>query len=142
MGRVAPRYLVDKSAYARMRTEEVRAVIAPLIGAGEVASCGIIVLEILYSARNRANLETIRGELQAGLPNVATEQTDFERAIEVMTALAARGQHRAVKIPDLLIAAVAERTGLIVLHYDEDFDRIAAVTDQPTQWVVPRGSVN
>jgi hypothetical protein len=28
-----------------------------------------------------------------------------------------------------------------VLHYDDDYDRIAAVTGQPAQWVVPRGSV-
>jgi beta-glucosidase len=27
-----------------------------------------------------------------------------------------------------------------VLHYDEDYDRIASVTGQPTRWVVPRGS--
>ena len=44
-------------------------------------------------------------------------------------------------MPDLLIAAVAERAGLSVLYYDEDFDRIAAVTGQPTEWVVPRGSL-
>jgi hypothetical protein len=28
-----------------------------------------------------------------------------------------------------------------VLHHDTDFDRIAAVTGQPVEWVVPRGSV-
>jgi hypothetical protein len=28
-----------------------------------------------------------------------------------------------------------------VLHYDEDFDRIAAITGQPTSWIVPRGSL-
>jgi len=28
-----------------------------------------------------------------------------------------------------------------VVHYDGDFDLISAVTGQPTQWVVPRGSV-
>jgi hypothetical protein len=26
-----------------------------------------------------------------------------------------------------------------VLHYDADFDLIAAVTGQPTEWVVPAG---
>jgi hypothetical protein len=28
-----------------------------------------------------------------------------------------------------------------VLHYDSDYDVIAAVTGQPMQWVVPRGTV-
>jgi predicted nucleic acid-binding protein len=46
-----------------------------------------------------------------------------------------------VPLPDLLIAACAESAGLTVLHYDADFDRIATLTHQPTQWVVPRGSV-
>ena len=68
-------------------------------------------------------------------------QTDLDRAMDVMQALARRGQHRAVGLPDLLIAAVAERAGLPVMHYDADYDLIAAITGQPTQWVVPRGSV-
>jgi len=55
--------------------------------------------------------------------------------------LAAHGQHRAAGIPDLLIAAVAERAGLTIIHYDEDFDRIAGVTGQPVQWVAPPGSL-
>jgi len=41
-----------------------------------------------------------------------------------------------------LIAAAAEANALIVLHYDADFDRIAAVTDQPVEWVVPAGSID
>jgi len=28
------------------------------------------------------------------------------------------------------------------LHYDADFDLIAGVTGQPTEWIVPRGSVD
>jgi predicted nucleic acid-binding protein len=43
---------------------------------------------------------------------------------------------------DLLIAAVAEATSLTVLHYNADFDHISAVTGQPTQWVVERGSID
>ena len=68
-------------------------------------------------------------------------QADFDRAIGVMEELARHGQHRAVSLPDLLIAAVAEREHLLVLHYDADYDLVAAVTGQPMQWVVPRGSV-
>jgi hypothetical protein len=49
--------------------------------------------------------------------------------------------HRSVKIPDLLIAAAAEAAQATVLHYDEDYDRIAAITGQPVQWIAPRGSL-
>jgi len=51
-----------------------------------------------------------------------------------------RGRHR-LPIPDLIVAAAAESAGLIVLHYDGDFERIAEVTGQPTEWVVPRGAL-
>lgn len=57
------------------------------------------------------------------------------------TALAVEGLHRTVKLGDLLIAA-AERAQLVVLHYDRDFDRIATITSQPTEWVAPPGTVD
>jgi predicted nucleic acid-binding protein len=44
-------------------------------------------------------------------------------------------------MPDLLVAAVAERHALTLLHYDADFDTIAEITGQDARWVVPRGSV-
>ncbi len=64
------------------------------------------------------------------------------RAEAVQEELARRSQHRTVKVVDLLVAACAELNGLTVLHYDRDFDAIAAVTGQPTRWVVPAGSVS
>ena len=44
-------------------------------------------------------------------------------------------------LPDLLIAAVAEVNDLVIIHYDADYERIAEITGQPCQWVVPRGSI-
>jgi predicted nucleic acid-binding protein len=64
------------------------------------------------------------------------------RAIQVQGKLAYRGQHRSVSIPDLIVAATAERFSLAVLHYDADYDRIAEVTGQPAEWVVPRGTAD
>ena len=46
-----------------------------------------------------------------------------------------------MSVPDLIVAAVAERHGVSIVHHDEDYDRIAALTGQPVRWVVPRGSV-
>ena len=48
-----------------------------------------------------------------------------DRAVDVLTLLADRGQHRAPSIPDLIIAATAELAGLTVLHLDKDFEVIA-----------------
>ncbi|MGB3687069.1 MAG: PIN domain-containing protein [Ornithinimicrobium sp.] len=80
----------------------------------------------------------------------ATEPT--ERAHRFRSVPCRAGMTRATRtcrhaprgrnIPDLLIAAVAQARSLVVLHYDADFDHIAAVTHQPTEWIVPRGSLD
>ena len=69
------------------------------------------------------------------------DQAVLDRAVAVQDALAERSEHRGAKIADLLIAAAAESAGLVVLHYDHDFDLIASVTGQPTDWILPAGSV-
>jgi predicted nucleic acid-binding protein len=56
-----------------------------------------------------------------------------DRAVEVLTLLADRGQHRAPSIPDLIIAATAELTGLTVLHVGKDFPIIGDITGQPLE---------
>lgn len=109
--------------------------------AGEVATCGIVDLEVLYSAGSPATYRATATSLN-DLPRAPLDGECVERALEVQAMLAERSQHRGLSLPDLLIAACAERAGLTVLHYDADFERIAAVTGQPTRWVVPRGSVS
>jgi predicted nucleic acid-binding protein len=134
-------YLVDKSALARLAHPQVTDVLLRLVKAGLTATTGIVSLEMLYSARNLAEHDRIRAGLSAH-KWLLTDDKDFARALEVQRQLTALGKHRAVPLPDLLIAAVAERHQVTVLHYDADFDLIATVTDQPTQWIVPRGSVD
>jgi predicted nucleic acid-binding protein len=111
-------YLVDTSALARRSVPEVSDVLRPRIDACRVAITAVAWSEIGYTARSRSDHD----ELQQALMN--------------------GGYHRAVKLPDLLIASAAEVEGLTVLHYDADFDRIATVTDQPVEWVVPAGTVS
>lgn len=132
-------YLADKSAIARLRQPLVLDRLTPLIEAGLVATCPIVDLEVLYSARSPADYEAIRAE-RFGLMTYPITAEVTDRALEVQRLLARRGQHR-LPIPDLLIAAAAELNDLAVIHYDADFDRIAEVTRQPTEWIVPRGTV-
>jgi predicted nucleic acid-binding protein len=63
------------------------------------------------------------------------------RALDVQALLWRSWQVRAVGLPDLLIAAVAERERVTVLHYDGDYDLIAQITGQPAQWVIAPGTV-
>jgi predicted nucleic acid-binding protein len=132
-------HLVDKSAWARLAKPAVAQVVLPLLNAGHLAVCGMTELEVLYSVRSANEHRRVRQELR-GLERLATPDEVWDRAVKVHGALAERGQHRSVAIPDLIIAAIAERHEISVLHYDRDFDVIAEVTGQPVEWVVPPGT--
>jgi predicted nucleic acid-binding protein len=132
-------FLVDTSAFHRFDRPSVAARLGPLIEANLVATCAIVDLEVLHSARNVATYEAVREERRSLLQAPITPAV-MERAIDVQHELAKRGHHR-LAIPDLIVAASAEIDGHVVLHYDRDFERIAAVTDQQQQWVVRPGSV-
>ena len=133
--------LVDTSALILARRDrDVGRLMSRLIEAGDVATCDIVELEYLMGARSAADYAALE-EAFTGFVRLPTEPADWARARSVHRTLAGRGagHQRSVNIPDLLIAAVAARHGLGVLHYDEDYDRIAAITGQPTRWVTPRG---
>ncbi|HSR51443.1 MAG TPA: PIN domain nuclease [Acidobacteriota bacterium] len=134
------RYLVDKSALARMDSEPVRKRLQPIIEAGEAATCAIIDLEVLYSARGAEEHTSIRRRRSLAYEHIPLTEPVFQRAIEIQGELAKSGRHR-LPIPDLIIAATAELHSLTILHYDRDFDRIANLTNQPTEWIVPKGSL-
>jgi predicted nucleic acid-binding protein len=134
-------YLADKSALTRRGTRaEVRNVIEPLLLAGRIATCGTVDLELLYSAPSPATYRELSQALLA-MPRVPVTDAVIDRAFAVQALLADVLAHRTVPLPDLLIAAAAEAAGLTVLHYDADFERISNLTDQPVQWVVPKGSI-
>lgn len=131
---------MDKSALARMSLEPVRARLAPILESGRAGTCGIIDLEILYSARGHEDHVATRERRRLAYERAPMTEEVFERAIEVQGELSRTRRHR-IPIPDLLIAAAAECADLTVLHYDADFDRIAEVTGQPVEWVVPQRSL-
>ena len=133
-------YLIDKSALARMQHPAVEERLAPVIESGEAATCSIVDLEVLYSTRNPEEHSRVRARRALAYRKVELTEAIFSRAIDVQGLLARRGQHR-LPIPDLIIAAAAEAARMTVLHYDADFDTIAAVTGQEVEWVAPRGSL-
>jgi predicted nucleic acid-binding protein len=134
-------FLADTSALARLRHGPVAAVLGPPIEAGLVATCGVIEFELGWAARNPKEFDELRADRDAGYEWLATHDEDWRRALAVQGALWRSGRVRAVGFPDLLVAAVAERERVTVLHYDSDYDLIAQVTGQAVQWVVPPGTV-
>ena len=135
------RWLVDKSALTRLAQPEVNEALWLPIIRGTVGVSICTELEMGFSARSAADYQETREKLVNRLVPVALPLHAENRAREVQASLIARGQHRAVSVPDLLIAATAETEGLTVLHYDADFDLIAEITGQPCQWVVPKGTL-
>jgi predicted nucleic acid-binding protein len=134
-------HLADTSALARLRHPVVGAVLAPLIDAGVVATCGVIEFELGWATRGSAEFDQLRIDRDTGYEWLATHDEDWRRALDVQAAIWRGGRMRAVGFPDLLVAAVAERERVTVLHYNGGYDLIAQVTSQPVQWVVPRGTV-
>ena len=108
---------------------------------GLIATCGITELEVLFSARGGATAcgsRPIGGTRTSGC---RSRTMTCGGPCSVQAELADRGQLRALSLPDLIIAAVAERHRVCVLHYHGEYEHVARITGQATRWVVPRGSV-
>lgn len=133
-------WLVDSSAITRLVHAEVAEVVGPLLNASQIGTCGVVDLCLNGALRDLAVLPAVSAMRSASFHWLAIEDKDFRRALEVQALLAEHGQ-RMARWPSLLVAAVAERYRVAVLHYDEDFDLITKVTMQDTQWIVPAGSL-
>ncbi len=135
------RYLADTSVINRLSKPPVYQRMEPLIMAGLVAVCAMVELEVLYSAQSPGEYRELREDLK-GFELLPMPDEVWDTAREVQASLATKSQHRSAKLPDLLIAAAAARHQVTVLHYDKDYDSIAAVTGQPAEWVVPPGTAD
>lgn len=132
-------YLVDTSVFTRIVRGPVSEAMERLAPLG-LRHSHLSALELRFSASTEAEWDLFETALLE-YERVAMLAQDVERADVVQRALSGRGL-KGRKPIDLIIAAQAERLRLTVLHYDKDFEFIASITDQPHQWVVPRGSID
>jgi predicted nucleic acid-binding protein len=135
-------WLVDKSVLARVDVAAVADAVLPRVQAGQVGVALVTELEVGYSARSRPDYDATRQDLLDLLIPVTMPVRAEERARELQRDLVSRGRHRGVSVPDLVLAAIADIEELTILHYDADFELISDVTGQPSEWVVPRGSID
>jgi predicted nucleic acid-binding protein len=137
--------LLDNSAWARLGDPELAIErldeIAGAVEASRVATCLPFLLEAGYSARSAADHDAIADELEA-LPHLQVDEDVERRAVDAQRQLARVGHHRLPPV-DLLVAALADRHGVGVLHYDHDYDLIVAKTDLNFQsvWLAPAGAL-
>jgi predicted nucleic acid-binding protein len=108
--------------------------------AGRVLVCDLVVLELTRLAPNEARARGVAEHLDA-FESVPMPSTLWNRAREVQLLLAPEGNHRRVPPADLLLAAAAEKADVPLVHYDRDYERIAAVADLRHEWLVEDGSL-
>jgi predicted nucleic acid-binding protein len=124
-------WLIDKSAFVRLHLASDAGEWASRIERGLVRVSTVTRLEVGFSARTARNHRALFAEPpMVSMPVEHLTPKIEDRAVELQSLLAERGQHRAPSIPDLLIAATAELADLTVLHVDKDFELIADVTGQ------------
>jgi hypothetical protein len=132
-------WLIDKSALVRLRASVEAEAWLERIDRGLVRITTLTILEMGFSARSASDLT--RGLHRPPISSMPLEYMTpsiEDRAVQIVLALAERGEHRAPSIADVLIAAAAELSGLTVLHLDKDFELIARVTRQPLERLVLR----
>jgi predicted nucleic acid-binding protein len=123
--------LLDNCAWVRLGDAALPAEradeIAVALESGRIAACLPFLLEAGYAARNAREHDQLLAELRS-LPRYHLDEVAEQRALDGQAQLARAGHHRLPPV-DLLIAALADRHHLAVLHYDRDFDLIAEKTD-------------
>jgi hypothetical protein len=125
-------HLADTSAWAQLHRADVAARLVSLIVGGGVATCGVVDLEVLSSMGDPA--EHAEAVAERGMfPQVVIDDAVLDRALEIQGILVGDD----LRPTALVVAAAAERAGLVLLHHDAAFDRIAAATGQPVEWVAP-----
>lgn len=108
--------------------------------AGLVLVCDLVLLELTRLAPNERRAEEIAGRL-AAFESVPMPANLWRCARDTQLALARSGEHRRVPPADLLLAAAAEKAGVTLIHYDRDYERIAAVSELHHEWLVPDGAL-
>jgi predicted nucleic acid-binding protein len=110
------------------------------VEAGRVLVCDLVVLELTRLAPNEGRAREVAERLDV-FQSVPMPGKLWSRAREVQLLLASEGEHRRVPPADLLLAAAAEEAAVPLVHYDRDYERVAAVTELKHLWMVPDGSL-
>lgn len=110
------------------------------VEAGLVLVCDLVILELTRLAPNERRAQEVAGRL-AAFEAIPMSAGLWRRARETQLALARSGDHRRVPPADLLLATAAEEAGVTLIHYDRDYERIAAVSELRHQWLVPDGTM-
>ena len=132
--------VITRVSHGKPRVKEALLELQESVGGVNIARCTMTDLEYCFSAENERQWD-VRAKDLAVYQSVTVESADFRAALQLQRELARVGLAKR-KAPGLIIAAVAIRKGLTLIHYDTDFDHIAKVSPLKHQWIVPAGSID
>lgn len=134
-------FIADTSAWPRSGHPAVAAEWAEAGRNGQIATCPVVMMEVLYSAPDITVFEQVEADLRS-LRDIPITRSVTQAAIAAMRELVHRrpGYHR-IGVTDALVAAAAQDAGVGVLHYDRHYDRLAEVLDFESRWIAPPGSL-
>jgi predicted nucleic acid-binding protein len=117
--------LIDTSAWVEFLRDTRSPIcerVDKLLGS-QIATCDVIRMEVLAGARSEEHLRQLR-QLLARATLLPTESIDYDAAASLYRACRSRGK-TVRKLIDCLIAAIAVRERVSLLHIDTDFTAIA-----------------
>jgi len=120
--------LIDSSSWIhffRQTSTRHYQVVSDLLKEDRVVTCGLILTEVFRGARNEKERRLLINHFEI-LEYIPLEKTDFLLAGNLGTTLRQKGL--TVKTIDLLIAHLALKHKLTLLHDDSDFEFIARHT--------------
>jgi predicted nucleic acid-binding protein len=122
--------LLDNSAWSRLLVGDLpgdrEEAVLRWLEEGRLAVCLPFLLEAGYSARSAPDHGKLMRRLEQ-LPRLRVDEAVERMALDAQRELATVGHHRLAPT-DLVVAACAHQVGGGVLHYDRDYDLIAAHT--------------
>lgn len=101
-----------------------------------LATTEVVIMELLAGTRSRREHTRLRTRLLAFPQLTLRGLPDFEQAAELYRSCRRKGE-TVRKLIDCLIAAVAIRAGVTVLHNDRDFEVLARHTQLCTEPFMP-----
>jgi predicted nucleic acid-binding protein len=137
------RFLVDSSVWLRLGVPAVASSLSRIVAGsdpGDVLVCAPIVAEVGFNARSGDEHAMVMAQLRVFRDVPAAPDLALVTALQ--GEIWANELLRSVSAADTLVAAYAIENRLMLLHYDQQFEYVAAVTGRfEHRWIVPRGSI-
>jgi predicted nucleic acid-binding protein len=113
------------------------------VAGNQIASSPVVLVELLYRSKDSSEHFTRWRKTFAGLSRyLVPDRHVWDLVLDAYVELQATRQLAGISLTDAIVAATATRHSLPVLHYDRDYERIAALNcmDFVPRRILPPGT--